>query len=137
MERETMRKSKSVVAICTLVLFIAVAQRPCEAALAIPAVAEKMKEQVAQNEVAGVVTLAELVPHFLNKPLQFDPGTKWQYCQSGINTAGRIVEIVSGQSLDRFVQERIFSPLEMKDTSFYPSEAQTQRIAKSYKKADG
>jgi CubicO group peptidase (beta-lactamase class C family) len=82
-------------------------------------------------------TLAELVPHFLDKPLQFDPGSKWQYCQSGINTAGRIVEIVSGQSFDKFLQDRIFAPLDMKDTTFYLTEQQSQRLAKSYKKADG
>jgi CubicO group peptidase (beta-lactamase class C family) len=88
-------------------------------------------------EMKSSHTLAELVPHFLDKPLQFDPGTKWQYCQSGINTAGRIVEIVSGQSFDQFVQQRIFDPLGMKDTTFYPTEAQAQRLAKSYKKTDG
>src|SRR5438132_719181 len=88
------------------------------------------------EEMKSSRTLAELIPHFLNKPLQFDPGSKWQYCQSSINTAGRIVEIVSGQSFDQFVQERIFNPLGMKDTTFYPTEAQAARIAKSYKKTD-
>ena len=94
-----------------------------------------MPEATAE-EMKASRTLAELIPHFLNKPLQFDPGTKWQYCQSSINTAGRIVEIVSGQSFDQFVQQRIFAPLDMKDTTFYPSEAQAARIAKSYKKTD-
>jgi len=88
-------------------------------------------------EMKSSHTLAELIPHFLDKPLQFDPGTKWQYCQSGINTAGRIVEIVSGQSFDQFLQQRIFNPLGMKDTTFYPNEAQAQRLARSYKKTDG
>jgi len=46
--------------------------------------------------------LAELIPHFIDKPVQFEPGSKWQYCQASINTAGRIVEIVSGQSFDQF-----------------------------------
>src|SRR5882672_6624578 len=78
--------------------------------------------------------LAELIPHFISKPVQFEPGSKWQYCQSSINTAGRIVEIVSGQSFDQFIHDRIFAPLEMKDTTFYLSEAQAQRLAKSYKK---
>jgi CubicO group peptidase (beta-lactamase class C family) len=82
-------------------------------------------------------TLAELIPHFLNKPLQFAPGSKWQYCQSSINTAGRIVEIVSGKPFEQFVQERIFAPLGMSDTTFYPTEAQAARIAKSYKKENG
>ena len=94
-----------------------------------------MPEATAE-EMKASRTLAELIPHFLNKPLQFDPGTKWQYCQSSINTAGRIVEIVSGQSFDQFVQQRIFAPLDMKDTTFYPTEAQAARIAKSYKKTD-
>src|SRR5258706_9637541 len=79
-------------------------------------------------------TLAELIPHFINKPVQFEPGSKWQYCQSSINTAGRIVEIVSGKSFDQFVQERIFAPLGMKDTTFYLSDEQAKRLAKSYKK---
>src|ERR1041385_2908258 len=52
-----MRISKTAVVICTLVLFIVTAQRPVGAAQAIGAIAEKMKEAVAQNEVAGVVTL--------------------------------------------------------------------------------
>src|SRR5829696_1135886 len=189
-----MRLGKSVAVICTCVLLAAIWQRPARAAQAIGAVAEKMKEAVAQNEIAGAVTLvadkekilhldatgradlstetplsrdalfwiasmskpvtgvavlimqdegklsvddpvekyipefanyknpadgskatitikhllthssgmpeatagesksshtlAELMPHFLNKPLQFAPGRKWQYCQSSINTAG-------------------------------------------------
>ena len=94
-----------------------------------------MPEATAE-EMKASRTLAELIPHFLNKPLQFDPGSKWQYCQSSINTAGRIVEIVSGQSFDQFVQERIFAPLDMKDTTFYPTDAHAARIAKSYKKTD-
>jgi CubicO group peptidase (beta-lactamase class C family) len=47
------------------------------------------------------------------------------------------VEIVSGKPFEQFVQERIFVPLGMKDTTFYPTEAQAARIAKSYKKQDG
>src|SRR5207248_10831880 len=72
-----------------------------------------MPEATAE-EMKSSRTLAELIPHFLNKPLQFAPGSKWQYCQSSINTAGRIVEIVSGKPFDQFVQERIFNPLGMK-----------------------
>jgi CubicO group peptidase (beta-lactamase class C family) len=46
----------------------------------------------------GAHTLADLIPLFLAKPLQFEPGTKWKFCQSGINTAARVVEVVSGVS---------------------------------------
>jgi CubicO group peptidase (beta-lactamase class C family) len=49
-------------------------------------------------------------------------GEKWKYNQSGINAAGRIVEVVSGISFDTFLQQRLFDPLGMKDTTFYPTE---------------
>ena len=79
-------------------------------------------------------TLADLIPYFVNKPTRFEPGSKWAYCQSGINTLGRIIEITSGQSLPEFFEKRITGPLGMKDTTFYPTEAQQQRIAQTYRK---
>jgi CubicO group peptidase (beta-lactamase class C family) len=82
-------------------------------------------------------TLADLIPHFADKPLQFEPGSKWEYCQSGINTLGRIVEVASGESFPEFLQKRLFDPLKMKDTTFYPKREQIARLAKSYKAADG
>ncbi len=85
-------------------------------------------------ETAGAKTLADLVPAIARKPLNFAPSSKWSYCQSGINMAGRIVEIVSGQSLPEFFNKRITGPLGMKDTTFYLSEAQLPRLALSYKK---
>jgi CubicO group peptidase (beta-lactamase class C family) len=72
-------------------------------------------------------TLSDLIPAFASKPLAFEPGSKWQYCQSGILTLGRIVEIVSGVPFEVFLHSRIFDPLGMKDTTFYLSEAQMQR----------
>src|SRR5246500_246302 len=72
-------------------------------------------------------TLSDLVPAFASKPLAFEPGTKWKYCQSGILTLGRIVEIVSGVPFEVFLRKRIFDPLGMKDTTFYLSEAQMPR----------
>jgi CubicO group peptidase (beta-lactamase class C family) len=77
-------------------------------------------------------TLADLVPLWLAARMQFEPGAQWKYCQSGINLAGRIVEVVSGKPFDVFVRERIFDPLGMKDTTFYPDEAQRARIATAY-----
>ncbi len=67
-------------------------------------------------------TLADLVPLWLAAPMQYEPGSKWQYTQSGINLAARIVEVVSGLSFDKFVQQRILDPLGMKNTTFYPAE---------------
>jgi CubicO group peptidase (beta-lactamase class C family) len=86
------------------------------------------------DESAKARTLADLIPAYAAKPLGFAPGTRWSYCQSSINTAGRIVEIVSGKDLEQFFQERLFEPLGMTDTTFYLREAQLPRLAKSYRK---
>jgi CubicO group peptidase (beta-lactamase class C family) len=86
------------------------------------------------QESKAAETLADLIPAFAGKPVQFEPGTKWQYCQSGINTLGRIVEVVSGKDLETFFQDRLFRPLGMKDTTFYPTKQQAARIATSYRK---
>ncbi|HTO03912.1 MAG TPA: serine hydrolase domain-containing protein, partial [Opitutus sp.] len=70
----------------------------------------------------------------LAAPMQYEPGARWQYTQSGINVAGRIVEIVSGKPFEVFLEERIFAPLGMKDTGFYPAGAQLERVATVYRK---
>ena len=77
-------------------------------------------------------TLADLVPAWLAAPMKNLPGEKWAYTQSGINLAGRIVEVVSGRPFDAFLQERFFDPLGMVDTTFYPTEAQRARLATAY-----
>ena len=79
-------------------------------------------------------TLAELVPLWLAAPMQYEPGTKWSYTQSGINATARIVEVVSGMTFDAFLQQRLFDPLGMKDTTFYPTEAQRARLVTAYAK---
>src|SRR6185295_2754566 len=78
-------------------------------------------------------TLAELVMAYAQQPLRFPPGSKWEYSNPGINTLGRIVEIVSGQKLELFLQRRIFDPLDMKDATFWPTRSQVKRLAKTYK----
>jgi len=77
-------------------------------------------------------TLAAVIPEYAARPLQFVPGTQWRYCQSSINSAARVVEVVSGQSFPDFLERRLFGPLGMKDTTFYLSEAQLPRLAKAY-----
>jgi len=79
-------------------------------------------------------TLAELVPLWLAAPMQYESGAKWKYTQSGINAAARIVEVVSGLTFDVFLQQRLFDPLGMKDTTFYPTDAQRARIAIGFAK---
>jgi CubicO group peptidase (beta-lactamase class C family) len=78
-------------------------------------------------------TLAEIVMAYSQQPLRFPPGSKWEYCNSGINTLGRIVEVVSGQKFADFLDKRIINPLGMKDTTFWPNATQAKRMAKSYK----
>ena len=70
-------------------------------------------------------------------PLQFEPGSKYQYSNAGINTAGRIIEVVSGIPYEEFLEQRLFGPLGMKDTTFWPNAEQIARLAKSYKPKRG
>src|SRR5258708_5879960 len=79
-------------------------------------------------------TLADLVPLWLAAPMQYEPGEKWKYTQSGINAAARIVEIVSGMTFDAFLQKRLFDPLGMKNTTFYPTPDQRARLVTAYSK---
>ena len=79
-------------------------------------------------------TLADLIALYLSAPMQYEPGAKWSYTQSGINTAARIVEVVSGMAFDAFVQQRILDPLGMKGTTFYPDESSSSRLATGYRK---
>ncbi len=81
-------------------------------------------------------TLAELVAQISQQPLEFEPGSRWKYSTAGTNVVGRVVEVVSGQQFEDFLQERFFNPLGMANTTIFPSEWQTQRMAKSYLKND-
>ena len=65
-------------------------------------------------------------------PLLFEPGARYSYSNAGINTVGRIVEVVSGLPFEEFLQQRLFTPLGMKDTTFWPDAGQLKRVAKSY-----
>ena len=82
-------------------------------------------------------TLADLVPLWLAAPMQYEPGAQWKYTQSGINAGARIVEVVSGMTFDVFVEKRIFEPLGMKSTTFYPTDEQRARLATAYAKNKG
>jgi CubicO group peptidase (beta-lactamase class C family) len=82
-------------------------------------------------------TLAEAVASFAKEPLEFEPGTKWLYSNMGMATLGRIIEVVSGQSYESFIQSRLLQPLQMKDTFFYPPADKLDRIAIVYMPKDG
>jgi CubicO group peptidase (beta-lactamase class C family) len=87
-----------------------------------------------QAKALAARTLSDFIPLFLASPMLAEPGARWRYCQSGINTAARIVEIVGGKSLSDFYQQRIFGPLGMKDTTFYPTSEQLARLARPYER---
>jgi CubicO group peptidase (beta-lactamase class C family) len=81
------------------------------------------------------VTLAELVPQMATVPLSFQPGTAWEYSGTfGFDTLGRIVEVVSGQSLDEYLHERLFQPLGMRETTFAVPADMLERVATVYER---
>ncbi|MEU8042387.1 serine hydrolase domain-containing protein [Streptosporangium sp. NPDC049078] len=80
--------------------------------------------------------LAELTDAWAGLPLLFEPGSRWNY---GVSTdvLGRLIEVVSGQSLDAFLTERVFAPLGMTDTTFTPTPAQRARLTRVYAPGEG
>jgi CubicO group peptidase (beta-lactamase class C family) len=64
-------------------------------------------------------------------PLLFQPGTRWNYSASS-DVVGRIVEVVSGQTLDDYFDEHIFGPLGMSDTAFWVPDDKVDRFAQCY-----
>jgi CubicO group peptidase (beta-lactamase class C family) len=90
----------------------------------------KVAPRTVQND-----TLTNFVTRLAALPLNFEPGTKWEYGASGNGLAvtGRLVEVISKKPLDRFIEERIFRPLRMNDTYFYLPEEKLARFAVLYK----
>jgi CubicO group peptidase (beta-lactamase class C family) len=76
-------------------------------------------------------TIEDSVKRLAALPLLFSPGDKWEY-SLGVDVLGRLVEVVSGKPLDEFFRTRIFEPLGMKDTYFYPPENKLERLATAY-----
>jgi CubicO group peptidase (beta-lactamase class C family) len=90
--------------------------------------------EAAGPEAQRARTLADLVPLWLAAPMQYEPGEKWRYTQSGINAAARIVEVVSGMTFDAFLQKRLFDPLGMKHTTFYLTPQTRSQLVTAYAK---
>jgi len=74
-------------------------------------------------------TLAEFVTSIAKLPLAYQPGEVWEYSDWGMDVLARVVEVVSEQPFDRFLETRIFKPLGMIDTGFYVPEAKLARLA--------
>ncbi|MEM8766878.1 MAG: serine hydrolase [Pseudomonadota bacterium] len=76
-------------------------------------------------------TLAGYVEHLARLPLNYQPGSRWEY-SNATSVIGRLVEVLSGLPLDRFFYERIFEPLGMPDTHFYLDSGYAKRLAAQY-----
>ena len=83
------------------------------------------------------LSLEDAVKAAAAQPLLFQPGERWSYCNPGIATLGRIIEVVSGQRYEDFLKARLFDPLKMNDTFFFPPADKTARIALVYRPKDG
>jgi CubicO group peptidase (beta-lactamase class C family) len=80
-------------------------------------------------------TIAELVERLGQVPLAHQPGEGWTYGFSH-DVLGRLIEVVSGQSFDAYLQDRILKPLDMHDTFFLVPESKRDRVATIYRKDD-
>jgi CubicO group peptidase (beta-lactamase class C family) len=78
-------------------------------------------------------TLAERIAPVSRATLLFEPGTAWNYSNLGLAALGRIIEVVTGQPYDRFLNERIFQPLGMRDTFFFVPADKAARVASVYR----
>lgn len=77
-------------------------------------------------------TIGDYVQELAKLPLNFHPGERWEY-GAATDIAGRLVEVISGQTLDEFLKQRIFEPLEMSDTHFYLPREKLARFAANYR----
>ncbi len=82
-------------------------------------------------------TLAEVVAASATRPLRFQPGTRWEYSNGGINALGRVIEVIEGAPFAEVLQRRLLDPLGMRDTTFWPEGELTNRLATAYEPGDG
>jgi CubicO group peptidase (beta-lactamase class C family) len=85
-----------------------------------------------QSTEAAPTTPEKLVARFRDKPLEFEPGEKWNYSNSGYVLLGYLIEKISGQSYEKFLQENIFTPLGMKDSGYDSNSVIIARRATGY-----
>jgi CubicO group peptidase (beta-lactamase class C family) len=82
-------------------------------------------------------TLRDMVATLAELPLEFSPGTRWNYSVS-TDVLGHLIEVISGQRLDAYLREHVLEPLGMRDTSFVVADNQASRFAANYERqADG
>ncbi|MBP3331169.1 MAG: beta-lactamase family protein [Tidjanibacter sp.] len=79
------------------------------------------------------ITIEETVKRLATRPLNHEPGEKFTYGM-GIDVAGYLIEVLSGQPLDEYLTERVLKPLGMEDTYFYLPEEKADRLVTLYSK---
>lgn len=89
------------------------------------------KADVASGLLQYDGTIGDSVKHLAALPLLFNPGDRFEY-SLGVDVLGRLVEVVSGKPLDEFFRTRIFEPVGMKDTYFFPPDNKLNRLATAY-----
>jgi CubicO group peptidase (beta-lactamase class C family) len=89
------------------------------------------KADVASGLLQYDGTIGDSVKHLAALPLLFNPGDRFEY-GLGVDVLGRLVEVVSGKPLDEFFRTRIFEPVGMKDTYFFPPDNKLNRLATAY-----
>ena len=82
-------------------------------------------------------TLADACLIYSQQPLEFEPGSKWQYSNVGIAILGRIIEVASGMPFEKFLETRIFEPLGMVDSHIFLPASKQSRLAPVYKLDNG
>jgi CubicO group peptidase (beta-lactamase class C family) len=78
-------------------------------------------------------TVQDMVETLAELPLEFSPGTRWNYSVS-TDVIGHLIEVISGQRLDAYLRERILEPLGMRDTGFVLEDEQVARFAANYER---
>lgn len=77
------------------------------------------------------VSLSDVIPELARIPLRYQPGTRWHYSLS-TDVLGYLAQVISGIPFDEFLQQRIFTPLNMQDTGFYVPAEKVNRFAAMY-----
>lgn len=85
-----------------------------------------------ESGALDVLPLRESALVYALTPLQFEPGSRWAYSNPGINTLGRVIEVVTGEDYAKALDRLVFRPLGMRNTAFWPDKKLLEKLAVSY-----
>jgi D-alanyl-D-alanine carboxypeptidase len=90
-----------------------------------------------ETAVVKPATFDQLIAPIADKPLEFKPGTQWEYSSTNYLLLGRVVEVLSGQTWDEYLKEHIFVPAGMTNSATIAGEASLSNMARGYVYANG